>query len=524
MNLSVSKLFHSCWMLFFSVIFAISLCLSFSYSGKRSSIVELLLLVLILYMYLKIYDRLRNRIEMWSNRKYNICVSLIFITHILLLLAAGRLMLVKPFNDTATIWFSAADIVESGSVSKEINEFTGCAWSTHTSNHDYLLIYPNSQILVASLLPLCTFIYKALGISLRTYPAYYIASVYNVMLIAVSELFCYLTVKKLRGRSGGILLLVLSTLFLPYYLHSFKLYSDTMSMPFVSLTFLLIVCADKSETTKKRLFYHLAAGIGIGLGSLLKGSLLILFISVGIYLFAAPNLGGGWRLRKRLPSLLVLTVGFLAVNLAWNMYSEDIYWLDKSAEDRYALPNMHWIMMASVDEGGFRQSDLEYTMQFDSLQEKREKTKEEYISRVKEHGTLGYLKFMATKICRALVDGTYFQIAHLYEMSSTPCYFLLNPEGFSFKLIKLYCNTFQLGLLSVFLMSAAYGVRHPNGILFLFNISMLGIILFFSLWECKSRYLLNYTPMFLTYAAIAADGGTAFLKKAVCGAAKLKPV
>ena len=53
----------------------------------------------------------------------------------------------------------------------------------------------------------------------------------------------YKAVKKERGANAAVFLLLICLFFVPYYLMLFKLYSDTMSLPFAALSLMLMVYA-----------------------------------------------------------------------------------------------------------------------------------------------------------------------------------------------------------------------------------------------------------------------------------------
>lgn len=489
--------FHICWLIFFAILnFFIVRYISKYYRNFSLILCAIAAFVVILFLFRSFSAQLASITE----RNLQFIAIVIFAIQFFLFLWVAKITLIKPFNDTASIWFSAADVVETGKVSTTIDEYTGCSWSTNTSNHDYLLIYPNSQFLVACLIPFCRFLFSVLGINLRSNVGYYCASVLNICLILLSELFLFLASKKSRGNSCAFLSMILCFFFFPYYLHAFKLYSDTMSMPLVSLAIYLMICGEKNQKPISVLLCYLGVGLSIGIGILIKGSVVVLAVACIIYLIVRQR-----SLKESAVQAAALLVGIAAIYALWAIYSANISWLDKTNADKFELPVTHWIMMASTNDGGFSQEELDYTMQFDTLAAKKEATKSVFTSRVKEYGLIGYLKFCLRKITTGMADGLYFQKVHLSSLKNTPSYRFLNPKGRTWAVLSDYCIVFTQLFYYAFLISGFLGIHKDNGIMFLFNICMFGIILFFTLWEFKSRYLLDYTPMFILNLSLVMD-------------------
>lgn len=488
----LQQIYHICWLIFFSL-----LCLGMLMHGVnlRSFFVGAFLFFGVYLLYKKGHAV----IDSVSGTRIHIIAACILCVYTALLFVISREMIVIPFSDTATIWFSAADVAETGHVSTVIDEYSASAWATHTSNNDYLLIYPNSQFLVACLIPYCKILLH-FGVDLRDYLGYSMAAVLNIVLIVASMAFIYLAAKKARGNTCALLTLITGVLFAPYYLHAFKLYSDTMSMPFISLAILLTVCGDSCDRPYKKYIYRFCSGIAVGLGILLKGSILVFAVAVCVYLFVRRR-----SVSDSIAQVAALLAGIILVNGLWSVCSKDLSWLDQAKADQYELPAVHWIMMASDGVGCYSQSDLEYSLSFDTFAERKSADTAEFIRRVRSHGFIPHLRFILNKLSSAFNDGLYFQINHLGLLRRTRIYRLLNTESAFFHYLLAYCTVFVWYFYSGFLVSAIQGIRRDNGAAFLFNICMFGVILFFSFWECRSRYLLNYTPMFLLSAAFALD-------------------
>ena len=167
----IERLFMLCWLIFF-----ISLCLCM----KLHIYAKVMVAGVTVFGALCLVYTLGRRSSPAVNLKH--IAGILLLIHFMLMLFLCGQMKVVPGSDAGVIWYSAADIVEKGSVSKVIDEYASCAWSTQTSNNDYLLIYANSQFLVQCLIPIAKILH-AFGVPLRSDTAYYCLNIINSLLI-----------------------------------------------------------------------------------------------------------------------------------------------------------------------------------------------------------------------------------------------------------------------------------------------------------------------------------------------------
>lgn len=488
LKLSVSGIFHICWTVFFGLLFMIV----FSRLQIRSALKTLPFVAF--FVLLLCFGRLRDGLNSMTDRGFRTVVISFVVLEAALFFAFAREMCVMPFTDTGIIWFSAADIAETGSLSPIFDEYCNLV-GAHSSRLEYFLIYPNSRFLVSFLLPYCRLLINVFGLNLRSTAGYLASAVLNIIFILLTELILVFSARKIGGKSCGILMCLFCLPFFPYCIHAFKLYSDTMSMPFVALTVYLVISAEAAESRSQACHLLLLAGISAGLGFLLKGSVIVLGVAVLLYL-----LFGGIDRSRKLVGIAAFVAALASVCLFWAIRSERLPWLDTAESDRYEMPAIHWIMMASEGDGGFSLDDYEYSQSFDTLEKRKAADWSEYQRRVQNWGIAGYLQFCAEKIAAALSDGLYYQRNHLDYLKEIRLYHFLCSHP-----LESFCDLFVCLFYIGFLLSGCLGIHKDNGILFLCNICFFGVILFFSLWECKSRYLLNYTPVFLLSTVLVTE-------------------
>ena len=410
----------------------------------------------------------------------------------------GSRMLVKPFNDTGTVYYSVAEIIETGKISKGIDEYTTCEWATHTSNHDYFLIYKNCSFMVWYLLKyfriLAVFAPKVWTVeAFYTKTGLYACLVLNSASITAAMVFGFFVAKKKVGNYAALFFLLLFCSFPPYYLNAYKAYSDSLSIPYVMLSVLLFVCAEERNDSRGILFMVLN-GVVLAVGALIKGSIYILLVAQGILGFFQNR-----DIREKLVRVCGLLAGCLAVTLVWHTCLDHSTWIDRNEAERLEFPAVHWIMMASVGDGGYRQDDFDFTASFDGLEAKKAADTEEYLRRVRAYGSpISYFMFQSNKLAAVLSDGYYAQTGHLERA--------IKENGLLWEIVfgryrgklsfflSIYCSMFYLSFLA---SAAAEFFRPKRGLEMLLNVSIFGLLLFFSFWEVKSRYFFNFTALFM---------------------------
>lgn len=495
-KIHLSRLFHVCWFVLFSGLLATTL------KYDPYTIAAPLLAAVCIAFIGFVFIRYADTINAWNTAKANRCAIVLLLLLLMLLLFAGRILLAYPINDAGTIYYSTVETVLNGEISKDINQYTSCVNFYNCSNNDYFCIYKASFFLVAYLFPFMKLIIHGMQIDPYSLAGCYAMIVFNCLSITAAAALGYAALRKAQAKNAGALLfLVLFLFFAPNYLNTYKVYSDTLSMPYISLALFCLFTADRSTGSKRWLFY-LLTGISVAIGSLIKGSVMVLIVAIVLYLLLCNR----QTLRLRILSSLCIILSFGTIIAGWNLYLPSTPWVDWTNQDRYELPSTHWLMMASVGDGGFRQESVDYSFSFETLQERKEGIATEYIRRVKSHGSvLGYSKFIIKKLAQGLADGRFCQQVHLnafYE--HYPLREVVTQWGKYFPAMILYLKFYAFLLyLGMLLCTALNALKSKVDESFLINVCFFGVMLFFAFWEFKSRYLMNFTPLMMMGLVLA---------------------
>ena len=142
-----------------------------------------------------------------------------------------------------------------------------------------------------------------------------------------------------------------------------------------------------------------------------------------------------------------------------------------------------------------------------SKEEKNTIATDKFIQRLKNYGLHGYIKFITNKLSWMFGDGSFFfpvSIASTINktkkdnfISNTFVYNSVNYAYFLYFAQALWIVILYLILKSFFMNIYSYTIKIDDIVL----IAIVGLLIFFSFWESRSRYIFNYTPVFI-YAAI----------------------
>jgi hypothetical protein len=496
----------------FHIIGIIFLAFIIFYTTKnlQNPLIILFSAITIVFILLFLFTKFKTQINNLTNKQMYLILLFFVILMFLGMAYIAYVMLSNPLNDLGTVYYSIKEILEDGHISRQINKYTCCGWSTHTSNNDYFVIYPNNQFVLFFLLSYYK-ILSSVGIFMDTDLSNYMGCILNVFMISVSIVFGFLLCKKVWNNSGALMYLIFSFFFLPYYINAFRFYTDTLSLPFVVSSIFLFFKFNETSSKKQKFIYSCLTGAILSFGILLKGSIYILLAAMIIYSIITIK---NW-LQVIVLGIMLITLG--SINFMWYQYIDHSGWIDNSAKNKLEIPVTHWIMMASTGNGGFRQEDLDYTLSFPDKDTKKAATIEKTLERIRSYkGLTKYLNFEFEKIGQSLADGKFAQNLHLswYKTRSRIHDYILET-GLHYKIFYNYITVFIVSIYILIFLSFLFEIKRKEiGYGFFMNLCIIGMILFFMLWEVKSRYFLNFTSIYFMCAINALNGfSTLFCSK-----------
>lgn len=365
----------------------------------------------------------------------------------------------------------------------------------------YLIRYPNNLAIVFIL----SFIYR-IGYLLFGYIPTWLPILFNAFAINISVLLTVLTAKKLFGKRQALFVLFICFFFAPYYTYVPYYYTDSLSMPFCIVAVYLFVCSIKSETKYKKYVLMTLCGVFIFIGFKLKGSIIILFAVAIVYLILKFNI------KRILCFSLALIMGFGSVSIVYSTIIKGMNIVTEQQSNKYEYPYTHWIMMGLKGLGHYNFKDSLYTDSFPTKEEKQEANIDEIKNRIEDLGFSGLVTHIANKTKWTWEDGTYFISHHIEKpIRKNILHEFILEQGKYHLVFYIYSCAFQLILIFLMCVSIFKGCIKPeiNLLTFLKGIVFAAFI-FFIIWETRSRYLYNLTPIFIL---LSVDGMSYIVSK-----------
>lgn len=493
----LSRIFHGCYLILFSILF---LCV-WAWQDNIPALLAIWAAVLVLL----VLAARRLRGETVTDQQLKVITAAVLGIMAVLLAIVGWMMIPLLRTDLGTVYYSAMEIIKNGHVNDAPSIYNKITTITNMTNNEYFVVYPNN---LPILFFITTFyrIVHAFGISMETDLGVYMGVLLNTGFILFSVGLGSRVAKRLWGNKAALFYLMLAALFVPYYINVSRFYTDTLTLPFPLLAvYLYIRLREKRATAempqkhvfKEQLPWFVGLGACLAVGFLLKGSCIIMAVALLVHsLISSFN-------RRTLAGIAATAVCFCVIWQGWNVYVHHCSWIDMSREEELTFPAAHWVMMAMSGNGGFHQDDFDYTWSYGSKEEKQAAD----VRRIREKidamgGFGGFISFELQKMAGTWGDAKFAQQPHLnWIKKDTVMQEFVEKDGKYHTAFYLYTTAFILVLYTLFIVSIAHGMFQKNNMASLFNICIFGVMLFFAFWETKSRYLLNFTPIFFLCAA-----------------------
>lgn len=503
----LNRIFNIVFIILFGIIFIGIIITGYENNGLGYSWAQRLCVVIFSVVFLAVlsfayiyYNKLSdNRIKKKhtvSNKQINIFIFISLAIMLALQITVGYCLRMNPINDMEIVDRYARNLGETGNFDFIKNDFE--------NGKIYLLRYQNNFAIVLLLGALYRVSVLLFGNILPILPI-----ILNAVAINLSVLFTVLTAKKLFGNRKSLFVLLLCFLFLPFYTYVPFYYTDSLSMPFCIGAIYVFVSAIKSNYKLKKYIYLIISGGLVFLGFKLKGSLIILLAVLLIYSFLKFNFKSVFCV------FLAILAGFGTTAAIYTSSFNSLNIITEEQSDRYKFPNEHWIMMGLNGLGHFHRKDSDYTAQFYSYEEKKKADTEEIFNRIDNLGFWGLTNHIFNKAVWTWEDGTYYISHHIkdaQEENVLHSFVLKNGENYFYFFV--YSNAFQLLLIFLILMSLLKGcINSKIDAMTLLRGVVFAAFVFFIIWETRSRYLYNFTPVFILTAF---DGLDFITKRFVC--------
>lgn len=459
-------------------------------------------------------------------QKYPIRVLTLSMLFVLVL----QLFLVR-MTYTPIGWDVGSIISVAGNLHPELSEY----YDT------YLTWYPNNILMTAIFKVFCR-IMQIVGMN----P--WLASVcLSVLAVDAGILFSCFIAKKVFGLKTFYLTLWISLLIAAFHPTITVPYSDTLAFPFTAAFLFLVVSAATAKRSAVRYSYCAFAGLAFILGYYIKPTVAIAGIALALWLFFCIRKPSKKNVLRTCSCVALALIG-LGIGWGINQLAKPLaYTQVPTAERQEALevPMTHFLMMGLNEKQdpksyGFFQEDVNNTLAIAGVDEKAAFHKEVIRERITAFGIGGLLQHWGNKLIWVTTDGTFFYGGEGIFHAGTP----MAQEGLKSVLqqwnyaetsvYQKYLTNFMqavwLGIAIGMVLQLFAERKQKNSlqtaVLFIMQLTIIGLLLFLMLFEARSRYLFLYLPYF---CILAANGYIAFISriknyKAVCKQTESKSV
>lgn len=410
------------------------------------------------------------------NRVYAFCSIVMLILQIYLVFELRY----KPVHDSLYVDTAARNFAYDGNFE---NMYNGIE---HKSK--YFSRFPNNW----GILLLLSFIYRIVFLIFGRVP-YMTTKMLNIILIQISVFFMFLTAKLIfKDKPRQIFSAVFAAIMPVFYLYTPIFYTDTLTMPFVIAAVYCFLRSIKAKSRKSAVLWTISSALLVGVGYTFKGSLCVILVALVIYGFMKKKALSAFLSAVSLVTALVLC-NMLVFNLGLAMGISTPQKLE-----RERIPTVHWVMMSLVGNGGFNVEEYRYTISFKSYDEKKAANIERIKQHISDYTPRGFIDHLVEKSNFTWNSGKYYAVHHLDDCKKSSLHTMIK----SGRLFRIYCDTVHLLMILLMLFSFIGGAMKKRCTpMFLIRLAVFGLTLFLLIWETRSRYLVNFLPLFILMSA-----------------------
>lgn len=395
---------------------------------------------------------------------------------IILQFIIGYLVRTNPSWDLGLCIQSANEIIENG----------------HSTDMAVYYIQAPNNIFITLMLTVVFKIFSIVGIS-NTNISTLIA---NIFFIQLAVLFLFKTSKRLFGNITACFTLILMFLFLPIYPYSTIMYTDTTSM-FIPIALLYLIIKTYDNTSnKKKYLYDILIGCLMFISFKLKVTALIVIVAFVIIQFINK------KIFDTIKILLISGSIFIILNSTFVLFLTKTGIMGIPMEKTKEIPYTHFIMMGMYDSGAFSADEWQFTLRLPDYETRQNENIRVIKNRLKTYKTQGYIKFLNNKIKgQTWGSGTYdFEgILNSYNVDNNIAHKFLLADGEYYQIVYYYCQIYHFTMLICIAISIIYTIKNSNEerVLSIAKLSIFGLLIFLLIWETRSRYMLNFIPIYI---------------------------
>ena len=316
----------------------------------------------------------------------------------------------------------------------------------------------------------------------------------NIVAVNLSVVLLFLLCKKLWNGKVALLAGAISVLFLPYYLVGSVFSPDLAVMPLILGAMTLLVYGGQWQGRGCTLS-RFGAGVLLGMGTCLKGSVVVLLVALLLYLVlhrvGQPVVAEAWSMMAGALVPMVL--------LTWmvqGMFRSQGAWVGEQD------PPIRVYLLAGLQEQGLEEESVAEILTLPTQQEKVQAASADLKARLDQLGGTGLITYWTGKAASTWGDGTYGltqtrgSVMRLGLLTQ-----FITPGTTYYGVLEYLCQGIQIDLLFLLWVSLAWGAYRPGwNLLGSLRAGMAGLFLFHLLAPAHPGDLLTYVPLLFLLA------------------------
>lgn len=419
-----------------------------------------------------------------SDKKLHIIGWILFGVFIIVQISYLVIMQVGLRYDALKTLDEAVSVLKTGSVSDQhLNGY----FARYTNNYGILLL---TVVLLK--------MFELLSLTGVEYVnATFLLGLINILFIDAGIIFTWKLGRKIKGEKGGILCLLfclfqpLFIIWTPFY------YTNTISMGLMMAGIYGIYCLlEEKNMGKKSYVYAFLTGIVLVAGFNIRATIIITVIACIIYILLNHINIEKTEIKNKIKMSLLnagcMAAGAFLIIGSYSMLTKHYVPFDTTDT---AFPAIHWIAMGAGEEGVYNILDEYYTMEHQTIQEKKEAGKQLFLSRIKELGISGYIRLLFHKLRITFSDGSGGYLSELgvsQKINPAHFYFLGGKSDFWGAYGAIY---YSFCLLFVLVGEVIDFIRMKRSFIFIMQLNLLGAFLFHMMWEAGTIYSIGFMTL-----------------------------
>ena len=308
-----------------------------------------------------------------------------------------------------------------------------------------------------------------------------------------------------RGRMTALFLIFIS---LPFYFIAPAFYTDALTMVFPPLIFRLWLSVRDRNGILQKLACFVLMGIALALGYGIKATVLIMLVAVLVEGVFYDN----WKVWLPLAAIAAALTVCISLAVSGMVCAH----IGKAEANKKQVPLTHWIMMGLDGWGGYNGEDYKFTKSLEDPAERAEAIEKRIAERVKNLGATGFFELFDSKLDLVWNDGTYGLSDCLgcpHDSDNFLHEFLAKRDGAPREVYKHICTAVLAAMYLLLIFSCVSDIFSNGQSVQLLapRLALLGVFLFFLVWEARWRYFSSYVPIVMLCAVTGLESVSAEL-------------